>query len=533
MECYLCANAYSKTRKPICASCAQATLYDPRLRQATSLLSRENAHTHAEAIVRPGNDGILAALPQDADWDAIASGVKTNSRDRAEIEKQRVEARIVGITEQAELLRKQIEDYRLYAGDTRRKHEARRQEIAKGREELNKRKPLAIDPVKHAIRKTSQRLDKAHSRTVNARAYLCRHTSLLCRLRQVKDKHGRHTGQIELDGLTIPNLKEFSNRLERANAAGKNTDADTPGVQHFEHINACLDSVCHLLGMWCHYLSIRLPAEIILPHADFPHSAILPEKSSYKGFDPIYPAILSSHSTSPSASHLIHDQHDAPRPRLLHLDRPLARLAKEDTKAFGLFVEGVMLLAWNIAWLCRSQGIDKVDNFESVCDMGRNLYLLARAQDASNALRPSLDRPDTTATEASARTKKSTTTRPQASVGFGSYTHGNLHHFLAGASGAALMQNWRLAQPHRLIDKLRNYLLNEITGAEWDVLSDGDFDDERADEVPVLVGGAKRKVLQNRHPAMSVMTVAADADGRPRGEAGWMKVRGRNGDAER
>jgi len=530
MECPLCFNAYCKTRKPVCLSCAQATLYDPRIRQATSLLSRENAHTHAEAILRPGNDGVLAALPQDADWDAIASAVKSYSSSRSEAEKQRVEARIKGITEQADLLREQIEDYKRYAEETRTEHETRRKDIAKGREQLEKHQPQVVEPVRHAIRKASQRLEKAHNRTVNARAYICRHTSLLCRLRQVKDSHGRHTGKVELDGLIIPNLQDFHTRLERARTVQTEVSLDV--AQHHEHINACLDSICHLLGMWCHYLSIRLPAEIILPHADFPHSAILPEKSSYKGFDVTYPATLSNHASSPSTSRLLHDQRDLPRPRLLHLDRPLARLAKEDTKTFGLFIEGVMLLAWNIAWLCRSQGIDKVDTFDAVCDVGRNLYLLARAQDAANSVRPSLDRRDTTATDISVRSKKSST-MSQGVVRFGSYTHGNLRNSLAGAPGAALIQSWRLAQPHRLIDKLRNYLLNEITGAEWDVLSDGDFDDERADEVPILVGGAKKKVLEDRHPAMSIMTVAADPDGRPKGEAGWMKVRGRSGDAER
>lgn len=524
MDCCICHNAHSKTRKPICASCAQATLYDPRVRQVTSLLSRENAHTHAEAVVRPGNDGVLAALPQDADWDAIASAVKTNSRDRSEAERERVEARIAAITEQTGLLRKQIEDYKLHAEESRKRHEERRRALAKGRQDLEKRRPQVVDPVKHAIRKTSQRLEKAHIRTVNARAYICRHTSLLCRLRQVKDSHGRHTGQIELDGLAIPNLKDLHTRLERAGITTTDNSSDISGAHNLDRINACLDNICHLLSMWCHYLSIRPPAEILLPHADFPHSAILPDKSSYKGFDLPYPAPLSSHAASPSASRLLHDQHqDLPRPRLLHLDRPLSRLAKEDTKTFGLFVEGVMLLAWNIAWLCRSQGIDKVDNFDSVCDIGRDLYLLSRAQDASNSVRPSLDRRETAATDTSARSKKSSTT----TVRFGTYTHASLHPNL---SRAPLLQNWRLSQPHRLIDKLRNYFLNEITGAEWDVLSDGDFDEERADEVPVLVGGAKRKVLENRHPAMSVMTVAADVDGQPRGEAGWMKVRGRSGE---
>jgi hypothetical protein len=92
------------------------------------------------------------------------------------------------------------------------------------------------------------------------------------------------------------------------------------------------------------------------------------------------------------------------------------------------------------------------------------------------------------------------------------------------------MHEWRISPPHRLIDKLRNHLLVEITGAEWDVLDENDFDDERYDELAVLVGGSHRKALEERHPAMSVMSIAPheDPSSRPKGESGWMKVRGRS-----
>jgi hypothetical protein len=95
-------------------TCAQATLYEPRIRQITGLLDRENAHTHTEAIVRPGNDGVLAALPQDADWDAITNAVKKHSSERARAEHTRVQTRIDAITEQADVLRRQLEDHKTY-----------------------------------------------------------------------------------------------------------------------------------------------------------------------------------------------------------------------------------------------------------------------------------------------------------------------------------------------------------------------------------------------------------------------------------
>lgn len=518
MECGICDRFFDKTRKPLCVSCAQFTLYEPRIRQVTSLLDRENAHTHTEAIVRPGNDGVLAALPQDADWDAITSAVKTHSSERAKAEQLRIESRIAAIAEQADVLKAQMEDHKKYIKNLKRSNETRRNEVTKEHGELAKRKPQAVGPVQIAKQKASQRLDRIHGRTVDARSYICRHSSSLNGIHQLRDARGKHTGRYQLNGLTLPNLKELNSALD----VGSSSNNDQ-SLEYHAHINACLDNICHLLGVWCHYLSVRLPAEVILPHSDFPHAAILSERSSYKVTSVPYPVTLTSHPSSPSASRILQEQRALPRPRLLHLDRPLSKLAKEDPKTFGLFVEGVTLLAWDVAWLCRSQGILSINSFDDVCDIGRNIWLLSIAQQGPATER---DRRERAATEGTTRPRK-----PAAdTLRFGSFSHGNLRHSLASHEGAALMQEWRLSQPHRLIDKLRNHLLIEITGAEWDVLDEKDFDDEREDELAVLVGGSRRKALETRNPAMSVMSVAP-AEGinsRPKGENGWMKVRGRS-----
>lgn len=515
--CGICDRDFGRARKPLCVTCAQVALYGARVRQATSLLDRENAHTHTEAIVRPGNDGVLAALPQDADWDAITNAVKKHSSERAQAEQTRVEARIETIIERSEILKAQVEEHKRYVEELKRKNGVRRQEISSEQQELAKRRPLALGPVQLAKQKAAQRLDRIHGRTVDARSYICRHSSSLNEVHQLRDDRGKHIGRYELNGLTIPNLKEFNSAAEEASDLNRDLSSE-----YHTHVNACLDNICHLLGVWCHYLSIRLPAEIILPHNDFPHPAILSERSSYKATDISYPAPLAHQSSSPSASRVLQEHRSQPRPRLLHLDRPLAVLAKQDPKAFGLFVEGTMLLAWDLAWLCRSQGITTINSFDDVCDVGRNIWLLSHAQQDSGSNR---DRRERAATEGASRTRKPAT----GPLRFGSFSHGNLRHCITSHEGLTLMQEWRLSQPHRLIDKLRNHLLIEITGAEWDVVNDNDFEEEADDELAVLVGG--HKALGCGHPAMSVMSIATHHDtSKPKGGHGWTKVRGRSED---
>jgi hypothetical protein len=294
-----------------------------------------------------------------------------------------------------------------------------------------------------------------------------------------------------------------------------------------ELISVSLTNVCRLLGICCHYLSIRLPAEIILPHNNFPHAAILPLDSSYKSSNPHFQRTFTN---SPATSQQL-QRSEFSRPRLLQLDRPFPQLQKEDPKAAAFFREGVVLLAYNITWLCRTQGVDIGRTFEDISDIGRNLYeLIPRLDDKK---RPNLHRNLNSATD---KTNYSATS-PDAQPKLGLHSHGSLLHSLSGSEGTALFgpsSTWDVSI-HKLTDQLKSYLRREAARAEWDFIDTTEWDDELEDERPVFVGGARRRSLDAKGPAMSVMTVKPSDDVdealRPaEGGKGWMKVRGRGGE---
>ncbi|QIW95838.1 hypothetical protein AMS68_001356 [Peltaster fructicola] len=419
--------------------------------------------------------------------------------------------------EKTDELRRQITLYHDRADARKALNQRRTVEVESKKQELRQNTSTDTEPWDNTIRRTRRQLLKVHQKTADAKAYLCYSASWLADVRQETDMRRKFTGRITLAGLPVPDLRELNGPTADASTAGLSV-----GGGQYQQINACLDNTCRLIAIWANYLSICLPAEIILPHGDFPHAAILHERSSYRGFDIPYPGGTSSTDASPSTSRIFSEVQNLPRPRLLHLDRPLAKLAKEEPKAFSLFIEGVVLLAWDLAWLCKTQGITAINTFEDFCDLGRNLWLFHRAAE----LRAHDNLTAQPGTETSS--KSSRVTSGQA-VQFADLTHGTALHSLAGHEGAAAMQNWRLAQPHRLMDKLRSYLLSEITGAEWDVLSERDFDDARADEVAVLVGGSKsRRPGSNKVDAMSVMSIApAEVVEAPKQEKGWTKIRDR------
>ncbi|KAK3054455.1 hypothetical protein LTR09_004724 [Extremus antarcticus] len=530
MECDICRRTFDKKRQPLCTSCVAATLYTPRVEQAAALLGREKAHTHVEAVLRPGNDGIIAALPEDADYDAIENGVKSHSFERANIEKQATDTRIKNITAKAEQLRQQIEQYNAFTVKRNEDNAQRKTETAAERAKIQKQHVRAVEPLEAAIRKAGHRLNKVHGRTAEAREYICKAESTLSGLRKVKDRDGRSL--YWLDGLPIPDLRDINGGNGRMGVGTFNTsDGSKQLAEPYEVISASLDNISRLVGLTCHYLSVRLPAEIILPHNDFPHAAILPIDSSYRVDDVRYPTSSSSQLLKSDASRPL--QKDFSRPRLLQLDRPFPQLQKDDPKAAALFREGLVLLAYDIAWLCRSQGVDTETTFDDICEIGRNLYKLLPSDTV--VTRPSLLRNLTSATN---KTTTSAADTPDSQPRFGSHSHSSSRRSLAGHQGVALFgsgSSWDVSV-HKLTDQLKSYLRREAQRAEWDIIDTQEWDEELEVERPVLVGGTRRS-LDAKGPAMSVMTVKpSDDEALPRvteaakGNSGWMKVRGRGGE---
>lgn len=286
---------------------------------------------------------------------------------------------------------------------------------------------------------------------------------------------------------------------------------------HPDHVTACLGNVCRLLMTCSHYLSIRLPAEIILPRTDFPHPSIMSLQASYQDKDSAPHPTHGFFSSPASSRHL--PGKSKPKLRLLYLDRPLPHLAKEDPATYNLFIEGIVLLAWNIAWLCRSQGVTLGEDWEHVCDMGRNLFQLFLADHPEGTEKQR--RSSQPATGTSTPSQEASTPR------FGDFSHASSHKNLAGPEGTEWMRTWRIPSLARIIDKVKSHLLTEMSGAEWELLDEQEWNEEREDEQAVLVGGANPP--SESRIGMSLMTAVDETESR-RGGSGWTKVKSRSGD---
>jgi len=292
-----------------------------------------------------------------------------------------------------------------------------------------------------------------------------------------------------------------------------------------------------------HYLSIRLPAEITLPHRDYPLPTIFPLQHSYKHTNVPFPGGTPGHSsnTSPTVSRHA-DNLNQPRPRPLWITKPLPILGVEDQVAHSLFLEGVTLLAYNIAWLCKSQGIPVGENssFEDVCNIGRNMYNLLLGPFPRPSPSSRVPSSQITPTKNGDLSKNDEDKRNMQSHIMGRYSHGTAHSFLGSAEGTEFIRSWKIPSPIKMADRLKSQLMSEVANSEWEVLDQDAWaiDDEMGDD-GVVVGARKEgskntAAMLGMQSFMSMRTVIdavemvgdGTADRKP-GTSGWTKLKPR------
>jgi Vacuolar sorting 38 and autophagy-related subunit 14 len=243
-----------------------------------------------------------------------------------------------------------------------------------------------------------------------------------------------------------------------------------------------------------HYLAIRLPAEITLPHRDYPRPTIFNLSSSYQHGDIPFPGS----AVIPNFGSVKGDREASyvPRPRPLFVDKPLPALAKEDPQTYKMFLEGVALLAYDVAWACISQGVSIGDrsSFDDVCNLGRNLYSLLLSQHNSQT---STSSPQANAATNSSPSNGEGSETGKATAVMGRYSHGTSHNFLGSTEGAEFVKTFKLLAPKSLADKLRSKVVSDTAAAEpWEVLDNDTW-------------------------------VIDDEEGALGGQKGWMRVRAR------
>lgn len=276
----------------------------------------------------------------------------------------------------------------------RAENEERRKKLdARNAATLNR--DAQLEAMRADIKRLNHKWRVLYQRTGEARGFLCREAAGLVNLRLKRRKSGKHEYMIA--GVQIPNLLTDLNVLPPTT------------------INVALEHLAHLLVLVAHYLGLKLPAEIQLPEQGRPF---------------------------PTIRGVLSNRHVTSRPP--RIDSALSTLAQENPSAHSKFIEGVSMLAWDIAWICYSQSL-LINELEDACNIGYNMWKLLVAKDSTAATNPS----------------------------FGKTSHSTIHGNLTYAKYEPLMGGFKL-RVSVVADKIRSTLQGETIVSGWDLVSDAD-----------------------------------------------------------
>ena len=457
---------------------------------------------------------------------------------RTRAETAEIEERVSSINQAADELRKEIEAARMELTKKRRNLSSRRSDLSSATHDVETRRDNERDKVQQSIKRLEYESDKVHSATMEMRSYLCHSAADIAGLKSIKRR--MKDGQIKETWYIGPDMDP--NRT--SSKSGKYLRVwdlreidDAPP----EELSASLLAISQLLIRVTAYLGLRLPSEMTLPHKDYPHPTTLSPEESWQGMKITYPGLTPSHSStnSPEASRTFDGTH-LPKPKVLFLDRKLPHLREEDSVAYSVFIEAVANLSYNVAWLCRSQGMkEEVATWEDVCEVGKNLNRLLRlrvtwssSQRPENPLDKDIPQPKASVLTAAKKTP----------ITLGEISHATSHSFAFDNEHVQRLGEWKLS-PRILTSELKDFLYTEERTKDWDNIDADEFADMQdaiaAD--PVLVGkrqrdGGNGKSYMDDLPAVVETTEKASdiLDGgeeRKRGVNGWTRVKSRSEDS--
>ncbi|KAJ5628346.1 hypothetical protein N7490_010574 [Penicillium lividum] len=513
MSCHICTSVHSRL-PALCPTCARNRLYQLRLEHTQILLEKESISNQIQIAVTDNH-----SLNQHLKSEVGLSETDHDSSCRWAL--QTILSQQAGsisredaVAQQIKKLREENEAKRADILERKARLDRRRSDAESAQYQLGEREAAILTGLQNTTKRTEHLWHTLHSKTAEARIFLCREAAHLYGLRQKASRKGDASQTYSLAGLAIIDLREMNGKTS--------ISCSTPA-----QISTSLSNIALLLVLVSHYLSLRLPAEIILPHRNHPNPTIYTPAASYdfhKSTDETYMSQLSS---SPSVSRSA-DTQPQPRPRPLFIDRPLPRLAKEDPATYALFLEGATLLAWDVAWLCRTQGINLTsDSWEEVCNIGSGMWQLLVAPPAqpSTLMRAFAGRDTQTKMKPTKDSPQTTIQRMKSFPMLGHYSHGTVHSFLGASEGSEFMRTWKLPTPTKIADKLKSNLLGEMASAEWELLEEREWEDGTLE--------TQQPPAAESHTRPSERTQRTETNecnnqpSRPKGTSGWTKLNSR------
>lgn len=212
MNCLICNSAHS--RQPfLCPTCARNRLYPLRLENTQVLLEKESLGRQIELVVsheaaqksRPTPGEGLSAGDQNL---SPSWAIQTISSRQAASSSRRE-----NLARQVEALKQEIKDKRADITARESTLSRRRSDAESALYQLREREATILTSVQNTTKRTEHLWHNLHSKTAEARIFLCREAAHLYGLQQKTSRKGDGRHSYVLGGIAIVDLKDMNSKL--------------------------------------------------------------------------------------------------------------------------------------------------------------------------------------------------------------------------------------------------------------------------------------------------------------------------------
>lgn len=211
MSCHICAS--SRPRLPfLCPTCARNHLYQLRLETTQVLLEKEALGRQIEVVVasNASQDGHKKAEeePREADHQLSRCWtLQTTSSQQASSS-----ARREGLARKIEILKEENEARKANIRERRALLSRRRSDAESAHYKIEEREAAILASVQNTTKRTEHIWHSLHTKTAEARIFLCREAAHLYGLRQKTIRNGEAHPPYVLGSIPIVDLREMNGK---------------------------------------------------------------------------------------------------------------------------------------------------------------------------------------------------------------------------------------------------------------------------------------------------------------------------------
>lgn len=212
MSCQICASAHP--RLPfLCPTCARNRLYQLRLETTHALLDKEAFGRQIEAVIAPGESYNGHLKDEERPSGANPHGSRCWALQAITSQQAGSSARKEELARKIQVLKDEIEARKANICERRALLSRRRSDAESAQYQIEEREAATLASVQNTTKRTEHVWHSLHTKTAEARIFLCREAAHLYGLRQKTTRKSEAHPAFVLGSIPIVDLREMNGKF--------------------------------------------------------------------------------------------------------------------------------------------------------------------------------------------------------------------------------------------------------------------------------------------------------------------------------